>query len=84
MAFINSNGKRISYKCGELIEELKQDILKYGGETTVYVWCKEMNGVEVYVNYDLINKEEPLDKLEIEEGETVKYIAMFTLLDLLE
>ena len=40
MAFINSHGKKISFECSELIEELKEDIAEFGGDKIVAVWCK--------------------------------------------
>lgn len=44
MAFINSNGERISYDCSDLIEELSDDIEEFGGDTIVNVWCREDQG----------------------------------------
>ena len=35
MAFINPQGIKISYECSELIEELKEDIAEFGGDTIV-------------------------------------------------
>ena len=54
MAFINSNGERISYDCSDLIEELRDDIEEFGGDTVVNVWCREDQGVTLYTNYDFI------------------------------
>ena len=45
MAFVNPQGIKISYECSELIEELKQDIEEFGGDTIVAVWCKENDGL---------------------------------------
>ena len=44
MAFINSNGERISYDCSDLIEELSDDIEEFGGDIIVNVWCREDQG----------------------------------------
>ena len=57
MAFINEQGIKISFECSELIDELKTDILEFGGDTVVAVWCKDNSGVTLYVNYDFINEE---------------------------
>ena len=38
MAFINEQGLEISYECSELIKELKEDIVEFGGDTVVV--CK--------------------------------------------
>ena len=37
MAFINSQGAKISFECSELIEELKADISEFGGNEIVIV-----------------------------------------------
>lgn len=84
MAFTNKNGQSISYNCSELIEELKQDINEFGGETLVNVWCKEREGVTLYINYDFINDEEPVTKEELNEAEFIKVMTMSALLVLFE
>ena len=60
MAFKNSKGVRVTYECSELIEELKNDIEEFGGDTLVYVWCKNALGVTLYVNYDFIDEDDPV------------------------
>ena len=84
MAFIAENGQRISYYCEELIQELKQDILEFGGDKIVYVWCVEFKGVTIYTNYDFIVPDAPLKKNEIRHGEYFKEMSMSALLILLE
>lgn len=84
MAFINSKGKFISYECLDLIEELKEDILEFGGNKVVAVWCKEYEGVILYINYDFITEENPIGKSELKEGEFLKQMTMSALLALLE
>lgn len=84
MAFINEDGKSISYECSELIEELRTDIEEFGGHTVVAVWCKEEYGVEVYTNYDFIEPEKPISEAELSEGEYLKKMTMLALLILLE
>lgn len=37
MAFINEQGLGISYECSELIKELKEDIVEFGGDKVVAV-----------------------------------------------
>lgn len=37
MAFINEQGKSISYECSDLIKDLKQDIKECGGNKVVAV-----------------------------------------------
>ena len=51
MAFINKEGKRISYDSSELIRDLSEDIIEFGNETVLYAKTKEMEGVNVYVDY---------------------------------
>lgn len=84
MAFINKYGQSISYECSELIEELKQDIQEFGGNTIVSVWCKEQSGVTLYTNYDFNEDEMPIEESELENGEYLKKMTMTALLILLE
>ena len=84
MGFVNENGENISYECSELIEELKEDILEFGGDTIVNVWCKDTNGVTIYTNYDFIEKELSLQDNEVENGEYIKQMSMTALVMLLE
>ena len=84
MAFINPEGKKISYECSELIEELKEDIAEFGGHTIVSVWCREEQGVVIYVNYDFNEAENPIKESEIEPDEFINQMTMTALLMLLE
>lgn len=84
MAFINSNGFSVSYECSELIEELKSDITEFGGHKMVTVWCKEYKGVIIYINYDFIEDDMPLEKSELKDGEFIKQMTMSALLVILE
>ena len=84
MAFINSHGEKISYECSALIKELKTDIVEFGGDTIVAVWCKEFSGVTIYVNYDFIEKEIPIRESELKNDEYIKPMTMTTLLMLLK
>ena len=84
MGFVNENGENISYECSELIEELKEDILEFGGDTIVNVWCKDTNGVTIYTNYDFIEKELSLQDNEVENCEYIKQMSMTALIMLLE
>lgn len=84
MAFVNSDGKSVSYECSELIEELKQDIAEFGGDKVVAVWCKEYEGVIIYTNYDFIEEDRPLQKNELKDGEFIKQMTMSALLTVFE
>ena len=84
MAFINAEGKSISYECSELIEELKQDINEFGVDKVVAVWCKEYYGVIIYINYDFVEEVESLGGSELKDGEFIKQMTMSALLDVLE
>jgi hypothetical protein len=84
MGFTNKKGETISYECSELIEELKADIKEFGGDTIVAVWCKEYKGVVIYTNYDFIDKEKPIKKSELMDGEFIKKMTMTGLLIVLE
>ncbi len=84
MAFINSQGKKISFECTELIKELKADIAEFGGDKIVAVWCKNNEGVTLYTNYDFIEREEPINASELHCGEYIQEMTMTALLILLE
>ena len=91
MAFINEQGIKISFECSELIDELKTDILEFGGDTVVAVWCKDNSGVTLYVNYDtlyvnydFINEEQPITEKEVDKDEYIEKMTMSALLILLE
>lgn len=84
MSFVNTNGKSISYECSGLIEALKGDILEFGGDKVVAVWCKEYEGVILYTNYDFIEEEEPLKESELKDGDFLKKMTMGALLVVLE
>ena len=57
MAFTNKYGQKISYDCGDLIEELKQDISEFG-DMIVEVVTEERKGVTLYKDYNFIDDEE--------------------------
>ena len=84
MSFINNNGEKISFLCDELIEELTQDIVEFGGDTIVSVWCKDIEGTTIYTNYDFIEPNSPLKENEIKDLEHIKLMSMSALLSLLE
>lgn len=84
MAFVNKYGVKISYECSDLIQELKLDIQEFGGHTIVNVWCKDVQGVTIYTNYDFIDPDYPIKDSEIMEGEYITKMTMTALLILLE
>ena len=84
MAFINSIGEGISYDCSDLIEELRDDIDEFGGDTVVNVWCREDQGVTLYTNYDFIDEEAPVQEDEIHEDEYIEQMTMTALMILFE
>lgn len=84
MAFIADNGQKISYYCGDLIRELKQDILEFGDDKIVCVWCIDFMGVTFYTNYDFIVSDAPLEESENRHGEYIKEMSMSALLLYLE
>lgn len=84
MGFVNSFGETISFECTELIQDLERDILEFGGDMVVVVWCREYNGVTLYVNYDFQDEEDPITEDELQEGEYFKTMTMTTLLEILK
>lgn len=83
MAFKNAYGVNVSFECSDLIKELKRDILEFGEDDTVAVWCKEKFGVELYTNYDFIRPEN-VKESELDDGEYLKSMTMGELLALME
>jgi hypothetical protein len=84
MAFVNAEGKSISYSCDELIQELREDIAEFGKDKVVNVWCMEKEGVILYTNYDFIIPEQPVDDSELTKDEFLKEMTMADLLVVLE
>lgn len=76
--------EHVSFESSKLIEELKQDIAEFGGETVVAVWCKEYDGVPTYKNYDFLHEEDPILESELKDGEYIERMTMTALLMLLE
>lgn len=86
MAFINNDGLCVSYECGELIEELKEDIAEFGGHMLVDVITQQTHGVTIYKDYFPCVPGEPMDRDEIElhEGEKWAFMSASALLMLYE
>ncbi|MCR5837179.1 MAG: hypothetical protein K6G88_11785 [Lachnospiraceae bacterium] len=83
MAFINNEGRKISYECEALIAELKQDIAEFGGDTIFEVVVQEMEGVTIYKNYNFID-DDPETEFTLEEGERFIQMTGTALLMMLE
>lgn len=83
MPFINSNGRKISYECDELITELKEDITEFGEDLQVYAWCKDTHGVTIYTNYDFAD-EGRIKSDELLKGEYLKRMTASELLEVME
>lgn len=66
---------RISYECTELIEELKNDILEFGGDMLVDAVVRDYSGAEVYVDYNLIDNHPATDLVLIPNEHIVKMTA---------
>lgn len=84
MAITNSQGKRIIFKCPELINELKSDIAEFGGDLIVNVWCREAHGVILYVDYNFIVEGYSVQDKDLKENEYIQQMTMTALLTLLE
>lgn len=81
MAFLNKNGRHISFDCDDLIEELREDIAEFGGDLIVEVVTEEREGVLLYKDYNLIdNSTETAFKLQ--PGESVQRMTATALLEL--
>ena len=83
MAFVNAFGVSVSYDGARLIEELKEDILEYGEDEVVAVWCRRYEGVTIYTDYDFIVEEDPISESELKDGEFLIQMPMSALLIIL-
>lgn len=83
MALMNKYGENISYDCTELIEELKADIKKYGGERIVEVITEERAGVKIYKDYKL-KKDETNIVHALSSNEKVEKVTATALLTMYE
>ena len=84
MAVQGENSILISFECTELIEELEEDIREFGNDLEVVVWCKKVNGVEIYTNYDFVDDDMPVGKNEIEPDEYLTEMTAGELLPILK
>lgn len=81
MAFLNKNGKKISYECGELIEELRRDITEFGGDLIVEVITEECEGVRIYKDYNFIDSDKKTE-FKLLPDENVQRMTATALLEL--
>ena len=84
MAFINSQGAKISYECEDLIEDLSEDIREFGESLEVEVITAECCGVTIYKDYNLPSEGDPENDFQLAEGETLVRISAIELLRLYE
>ena len=83
MAFMNKYGQKISYDCQELIEELKQDIAEFGGDTIVEVVTEEQEEVTLYKDYNFVDDDEETDFV-LNDNEKLERMTASALLVLYE
>lgn len=83
MAFTNKYGQKISYDCQELIKELKEDIVEFGGDIIIEVVTEEREGVTLYKDYNFIDDNEETDFV-LNDNEKLERITASALLVLYE
>lgn len=74
---------KISYECSELIEELKEDIKKFG-DINMYAFFEKVNGHMFLTNYDFIEEEMSLNVKELKDDTIIKIMKAKEILDVLE
>lgn len=74
---------KISYECGELIEELEEDIEEFG-DFEAYAFFEKVHGVMFLTNYDFIVKEAPLKSKEFLEDTVVQIMKAKDILKILQ
>ncbi len=75
MSIINNNGVCISFGCGEIIEEVLEDIDEYGWEKPVYMFCELMQGVKIVFDYSF--DDEMLDENQWSEKTTLRGLCAY-------
>lgn len=83
MAFVNNFGELISYDCSDLIEELKEDIAEFGGDTIVEVVTEERQGVTIYKDYNFVENDENTD-FKLSKNEKIQKMTASALILLYE
>lgn len=81
MAFLNKNGRHISFDCDDLIEELHEDIAEFGGDLMLKVVMEEREGVLLYKEYNFIDKDTET-AFKLRPGESVQRMTATALLEL--
>lgn len=81
MAFLNKNGRHISFDCDGLIEELREDIAEFGGDLMLEVVTEEREGVLLYKEYNFIDKNTET-AFKLQPGESVQRMTATALLEL--
>lgn len=81
---IKKGADGVSVDCSELIAELKKDIAEFGGDLVVNVWCIDIFGTTVYVNYNFIIAGHPVRAKDLDNGTYIKQMTMTALLVLFE
>lgn len=84
MAFINNLGQSISFDCSELIEELKADIVEFGGDMLVEVVTEQREGVTIYKDYNFIDDSDTEHAFKLSENEKLQKMTASALLLLYE
>lgn len=86
MAIENNYEIPISYECSDLINEVKNDILEFGGATEVDAACRLDAGVKVIFDYiyDKNNKELLKDFPKLADDEWFERMSLNSLLNYLE
>lgn len=82
MAFVNKLGQSISFECSELIDDLKEDISRFGGDLVVEVVTEEREDVTIYKDYTC--NDDKNAACELAETEKTKKLTASALLILYE
>lgn len=80
---------KLSYESGELITELKEDIMEFG-DTDVWAISKVLEGTRFYTDYDFLNRDLAIEgevipsPISLEIGEKKEKMKASQLLRILE
>ncbi len=83
MAFLNKEGRLISYNCGRLIKEASTDLMEFG-DSEVVVILRQKQGVRIAVDWFPVGDDYPELHAEPELHETEETMLLSEFVDVLK
>ena len=83
MAFLNKDGRLISYNCGRLIKEASTDLMEFG-DSEVVVILRQKQGVRIAVDWFPVSEDYPELHAEPDQHETEEKMMLSEFVDVLK